>query len=153
MAISNVSPLARAYYEHYMGTQRGGSFPVFRGSPYQYGEGLGEVLRGTGKYLLPLVTTAAKTFLESASSEMGKDKSMKLSAAAKKALKPTFEATAGKIAEQIVGGDSDQAGSGKRRKRGRKGKRRAPQKLYKPPIRARRTRRKTRNLLSPKFNF
>lgn len=150
MAISNISPLARAYYEHYMGTQRGGAFPVFRGAPFQYGDGLGEILRSTSKYIVPLATTAAKAFLESASSEIDKNKNQKLSTVAKRALKPTLEAAAGKLAEQLTKEPGDQTGSGKRRGRRKK---RGARKLYKPPVRARRTRRKTRPLLRPGFNF
>lgn len=144
MATSNISPLAKAYYEHYMGLQRGGAFPVFRGAPYQYGNGLSEVLRDAGKFLVPLASTAAQKFLESAASELAENKDAKLSSAAKKALKPTLEATAGKIAEQILGAKNSQKGSGKRRRR------RARKSLYKGPSKKRR---KTRNLIHPGFNF
>ena len=73
-------------YCRYYRNQIGGSLPVFHGAD-QYGEGLGDILRGVFRFLLPIVSSAASKFITSQSS--GIDAGQSLSQAAKFAILPT----------------------------------------------------------------
>jgi len=53
---------SRHMYEDYYSQQVGGQVPVFRGSRYQRGHGLGSVLSGLfRRFVMPLFTTHGKT--------------------------------------------------------------------------------------------
>lgn len=109
---SKISPLAQTYLNHYIGAQSGsGAYPVFRGSPYQSGQGLGDILRSIGRFLLPIATTAASAFIDTASGALSEGKSLK--EASTYALRPTLKRTLESVGERI------QSGSGRRRKKER----------------------------------
>jgi len=70
----------------YYRNQIGGGLPVFHGAD-QYGEGLGDILRGVFRFLLPIASSAASKFITSTSS--GIDAGQSLTQAAKSAILPT----------------------------------------------------------------
>lgn len=90
------------------------SYPVFRGSSVQYGNGIGDIFKSIGRFLLPIFASSAKTFVQSAAQGMSEGHSLK--DAAKQALKPTMTSTVQDAGERIfkrfVG-----AGKGKKKKR------------------------------------
>ena len=75
MSIKNPEQLAALYLRHYR--QTGGSLPVFAGEPYQYGAGLGDVLRGALKSLLPIFTPIASRFITSTGESLCQGRSLK----------------------------------------------------------------------------
>lgn len=111
---ARLTPLGKSYDDHYS-QQRGGTFPVFRGGiGYQGGNGLSEILKSAGQFLLPIAASAAQKFVESTSDSLNKGKS--LSKSTKEALKPTLVDAAENITDKFF-----QNGSGKIRRRRRKG--------------------------------
>ena len=100
--------LHNAYLQHYK-NQAGGKFPVFRGTPYQRGEGLGDIFRAVLRFLAPVASSAATTFIKNAASRM--ETGEEVQDAAKGALKPAlFSGIARGVARAVTG-------KGKRRKR------------------------------------
>jgi hypothetical protein len=68
-----------------------GGMHVFRGAKYQYGDGLGDVLRGIGRFLLPIVGRVAHSFLGNFNSNISQGQSLKDAAVG--SIKPTLDAT------------------------------------------------------------
>ena len=103
----------RAFCNYY--SQSGGSFPVFVGSRYQHGAGLGDILRGIFRTIFPIiapiVSKTASTFISNAASGFNEGKSFK--DAAKDALAPTGEAL---ISGAMDAFKNRQKGSGKRKR-------------------------------------
>jgi hypothetical protein len=82
------------YYE----AQRGGELPVFRGGT-QSGAGLGDILRGIFRFLMPVALRGIQTFAGNtlAATQAG----VPLPLAAKTAIMPTISAVAGSAAPTI----------------------------------------------------
>ena len=76
----------RLYCRFYQ-NQIGGALPVFRGAPDQYGDGLGDILKGVFRFLLPIATSAASKFITTTSKNL--DTGHTLKEAAKAAILPT----------------------------------------------------------------
>jgi hypothetical protein len=76
----------KAFCRYYR-DQIGGALPVFHGSD-QYGDGLGDILRGVFRFLVPIAKSAASKFITSTSS--GLDIGQSLGQAAKSAILPTI---------------------------------------------------------------
>jgi len=106
MRSSNLSPdeaRLRAYCAHYQsqigsglrsfkgGQIGGGGLPSFQGTQYQHGNGIGDVLRGIFRTLIPIfgpiAANTASTFLTSAAQSIKEGKNLK--EATKSALMPT----------------------------------------------------------------
>jgi hypothetical protein len=94
--------------------QFGGAYmPVYSGESYQYGEGLGDILRGIGRFLLPIfapvAARAATSFINNASTGLSEGRN--IGDAAKAALLPTIGDTVNEAKDVIV--RRAQRGSGK----------------------------------------
>ena len=76
----------RKLYCQYYRNQIGGALPVFRGAD-QYGDGLGDILKGVFRFLLPIATSAASKFITTTSKNL--DTGHTLKEAAKAAILPT----------------------------------------------------------------
>ena len=128
MQTRSAEALARAYTSYYQGlasgSQRGGAIPVFRGKPYQYGNGLGAIFQSIFRTVFPIVApilglTAARFASETIG---GIQKGKRFGDAAKAALKPAGETLltgALKSLNPPMSMDetsSDQSGSGRKRK-------------------------------------
>ena len=91
---------AQALYLLYKNQYGGALYPVFRGGrQVQYGEGFGDIFKSIWKWVFPVVSSGAGTFLE----EMVKKKSEGLGwkEAAKSAIQPTITETISRGAEQV----------------------------------------------------
>ena len=68
-------PNTEDYIHHYQQTGAGSSYPVFRGTPYQAGYGIGNILSNVFKGLVPVLKrgalTAAKTAAKSGAQAIG----------------------------------------------------------------------------------
>ena len=125
MQTRSIEGLSHAYSSYYQGlasgSQRGGSIPVFKGAPYQYGDGLGTLFRGFLRSAIPIIApvaalTAARFAAETIS---GLRQGKKLSAAAGAALKPAGETLlTGALATLNPPKTIGQTGSGRKRKAG-----------------------------------
>lgn len=123
MQTRSAEALSHAYISYYQGlasgSQRGGSIPVFKGAPYQYGDGLGTLFRGFLRSAIPIIApvaalTAARFAAETIS---GLRQGKKLSAAAGAALKPAGETLlTGALATLNPPKTIGQTGSGRKRK-------------------------------------
>jgi len=84
--------------------QYGGYISVYAGSPYQYGNGLGDILRGIGRFLFPIIapiaSRAASSFISSTAGGLEEGKSFKDSALA--AIKPTISNTLESAKDQVM---------------------------------------------------
>lgn len=90
--------IIRPYTEHY---QRGaGILPAFTGTVYQEGNGLGDILKSVFRFMLPIVSSGASTFLKSAAQGLGEGKS--LGEAAKVSLAPMAKKLVGKTVRRVV---------------------------------------------------
>ena len=103
-----------SYIEHYR-AQVGGKLPVFRGSPFQRGEGLGDIFRAVLRFLLPVASTAATTFIKGTADELNQGATLK--DAAKGALGDTLRSGVGRAVERLTTGK----GRSKRKKTTSKG--------------------------------
>lgn len=132
-----------AMLNHYLNQSgRGvGQYPVFRGAQVQYGNGIGDIFRSIGRFLLPIFSSSAKTFVQSAAQGLSEGQSIK--EAAKQALKPTLSSAMSGTAEQVM---KKVSGEGKRRKRRGPKRRRAAKKqvIHKAPVYKGRGKRKGR---------
>ena len=93
-------PQAQALYLLYKNQYGGALYPVFRGGrQLQYGEGFGDIFKSIWKWVFPVVSSGAGTFLE----EMVKKKSEGLGwkEAAKSAIQPTIMESISRGAEQV----------------------------------------------------
>jgi hypothetical protein len=134
--------------------QGGYGMPVYQGGPYyyrQHGRGFGSILRGIGRFLLPILinggTTAAGAFMQ------GRKEGKTVGESIKGALGPAAGEALRSGAEQVDkfvrgggGGGGDQHGRGRRHGRRRHGRHqknvhRRPKKLYKTQSKHRRGRR------------
>lgn len=104
--------LYNAYLQHY-NIQAGGRYPVFRGTPFQRGDGLGDILRGAMRFLAPIASSIAKTFIKDTATGLSRGSNLKDSA--KSAIAPTFRAGVNRAIERAV------TGQGRRRRRRRVG--------------------------------
>ena len=139
-------PQARALYLLYKQQYGGALYPVFRGSrQLQYGEGFGDIFKSVWKYVFPVVSSTAGTFLQELVKKKGEGVDWKESA--KAAIKPTLMEAVSRGAEQVSKAidERKQSGSGRRRRRKRK------HNVYKGEQVAHR-KKKSRSKL-PKFNF
>ena len=122
-----LNPEAQKFYLLYHPQAGGALYPVFRGSRQaQYGEGFGDMFKSIWKWVFPVVSSSAGTFLQ----EMVKSKSegSNWKDAAKAAIKPTIFEGISRGAEQVSKAldqaKSSQEGSGRRKKRHRKNSKR-----------------------------
>ena len=90
--------LSRAYLNHYL-MQRGGDFPIFKGSRHQYGSGLGAILRAAGRFLIPIAARTVSKFARSAGE--GIDKGSSIGDATREALLPALGAAMSASDDQI----------------------------------------------------
>lgn len=100
-----------AFLRHYRG-QYGLGFPVYRGERFQSGNGLGNILSGIGRFLLPILVPSAQAFISATAQQMNKGLGIK--DAAKAALTPTWQTAALKTMEQV---NKRLTGKGRRRRR------------------------------------
>ena len=112
----DLPPKARAYYMLYKHHYGGAApFPVFRGSKQeQYGEGFGDVLQNIWRWIRPVISSAAGTFVSNLAQQ--KESGASWADAAKASIKPTITKSITSGAEQVSRA-LDQAGHGRRRKR------------------------------------
>ena len=147
----------RKLYCQYYRNQIGGALPVFRGSD-PYGEGLGDILRGVFRFLLPVAKSAASKFITTAA--QGIQKGSPLTQAAKSALLPTLGEAVWSVGKEALakhrgmesadqnvqvwqpGKVVDQTGKGR--------KRRTRRKATKKPAKKTTGRRKRKSTKSPK---
>lgn len=125
MATKYLHPYDRSqvdtFIRHYRNQHGLGGISVYRGSRLQSGAGLGNILASIGRFLLPIIAPVAKTFIGATMSGTSKGKSIK--EAAKEALKPTLSSALSATSKQIGRRMANkQQGSGRRRRRTRKGK-------------------------------
>ncbi len=79
------SQLCNTYLKYF---QQVGSFPVFEGARHQHGAGLGTVIKSVGRFLFPIVASAANSFL--GNTRRGVKRGHSIAGAAKAALMPTI---------------------------------------------------------------
>ena len=115
----------RAHYQR----GSGGAYPVFRGTPYQPGYGIGSVLSGAFKNILPVLkrtgAAAAKTLLKTGSEVLsdvleGKNIKSSLKERGIAGLKQVGRHVTGEIAQTLGGnveGVQQQTGGKRRRRR------------------------------------
>ena len=94
--------MSQSDYCRYYQSQRGGEIPVFRGGS-QSGAGIGDILRGIGRFLMPVALRGIGSF--AGHTLTGTASGMSLKNAAKAAIIPSLSAAVGL-------GSSDQSGSG-----------------------------------------
>ena len=97
--------MSQSDYCRYYRSQRGGEIPVFRGGS-QSGAGIGDILRGIGRFLMPVALRGIGSFAGHMLS--GTASGMSLKNAAKAAVIPSLSAAVGLGSS----GSSDQSGSG-----------------------------------------
>lgn len=108
-----IRPTANDYFRLYVQTG-GGSFPVFAGSPYQSGAGLGNIFKSIARFMFPVLLPTASTFIRSAAKGLEEGRDMK--SALRDSIGPTIKEALGSTITQIR---NRQSGSGKNRKRRR----------------------------------
>ena len=115
-------PQAQALYLLYKNQYGGALYPVFRGGrQLQYGEGFGDIFKSIWKWVFPVVSSGAGTFLEEMVKKKGECVGWK--AAAKSAIHPTIMETISRGAEQVSKAMDEskksQGGKGKKRRKRR----------------------------------
>jgi hypothetical protein len=97
---------SRPFTYHYGGGSYDPRYAVFKGERYQYGNGLGDILRGVGRFILPWVTRAASSFIGNLSENIQSGKDFKNAAigAASHTLSDTAEQAKEKIMARFQGG-------------------------------------------------
>ena len=126
MAHLHPSELSHKYLRYYE-QQSGGALPVFRGTPIQGGQGLGDIFRSVARFLLPIVApilgSVASKFVTTTSEGLNQGHSFRESA--KGAIGPTLSAGLSSASEQVMNRISGQSGSGRKRKAAPKKKKNA----------------------------
>jgi len=119
---------SRDMYDDYYSWQVGGEIPVFKGSRYQRGHGLGSVLGGLfRRFVIPLFTThdktlalnALRTGVDVAEDVLGSGKTLKESA--KKRVPEGIKRTAQNLIDQSQWGAGGENNSGTQEKKWKKG--------------------------------
>ena len=115
-------PQAQALYLLYKNQYGGALYPVFRGGrQLQYGEGFGDIFKSIWKWVFPVVSSGAGTFLEEMVKKKGEGVGWK--EAAKSAIQPTIMETISRGAEQVSKAMDErkktQEGKGKKRRKRR----------------------------------
>lgn len=108
------NPLGAAIFNHYIQQQGRGQFIPFQGGDFQYGNGIGDIFRSIGRFLLPILTSTAGGFIGSAAQGLSEGKSF--GEAAKQAIKPSIGAAVDSTSSQIM---NKVRGGGRKRKRRR----------------------------------
>ena len=104
-----------AYYELFRASQRGGTLPVYQGSPrYQSGQGFGDFFRGLLGIIIPVGLNVAKTFLGALGSSS--DQGVSPGEAFNAAIRPTLT-TALKSGVEQIGQYQDQRNLAKAQRR------------------------------------
>ena len=104
---------SRPFTYHYGGGSAGDPrYAVFRGERYQYGNGLGDVLRGIGRFILPWFVDTASGFIKGFSSNLQSGQTLKNSAIG--AVANTITDTADLAKSALM---SKMQGGGRKRKR------------------------------------
>ena len=95
----------------------GARLPVYHGERYQYGDGIGDIFRGIGRFLLPILSPIFSKGIGSfvSNTASGLSSGQSLGEAAQSAIKPTAIDTVNAAGERIV--RRIQTGQGRRRKR------------------------------------
>jgi hypothetical protein len=90
---------------------------VFKGERYQYGNGLGDILKGIGRFIFPWLISTASGFVNNVSQNLQSGKSLKNSAigAAADTITSTADQAKSKLLSTMQGG-----GAGRKRRRGKK---------------------------------
>lgn len=114
--------IKNAILNHYLAQSGRGNYPVFRGAPVQYGNGIGDIFRSIGRFLMPIFASSARTFLSTAAQGLTEGQTLK--EATKRAIKPTLTKAVEGTTDQVM---SKFSGQGRRRRR-RAGKRRTAKK-------------------------
>lgn len=96
-------PGRSAAYCQYYNRQQGGDIPIFRGT--QHGGGIGDVLRGILRFIVPVAMRGISTFATSTMS--AQDQGASLAEAARSALSPTLSA----ITSEFTGGGGGGGGN------------------------------------------
>ena len=130
-----MDPKVQFYYNYFRQQQRGGELAVFRGAP-QYGNGIGDILRGFFSRVFPVVLRGATSFLGAAS--RAADSGASPLDSVKAGLQP---GAAGLMSGAIDAFQKHQSGSGRKRLQNR-------QKVYKGHKKA-----KLDNSNLPKLNY
>ena len=95
-----------AYLKYYKRQVGAGDIILYRRAKLQQaqsGDGIGDVLRGVARFLLPLFFRGAKTFANE--TLRGTDQGMSIGEAAKNALRPTMDKVIGSAAKRFQGGN------------------------------------------------
>jgi len=114
-------PRSDAYYRAFK-TQGGGTFPVFRGYGGQGGQGIGDIFRAIGRFILPAVVSAGKSFLGAfgEAREGGQDIKESLKAALKPAAAAALSSTVSQLTAPAAEQATAPAQSGQGRKRSKR---------------------------------
>ena len=106
LAVAHILPImSQSVYCRYYQSQRGGEIPTFRGGS-QSGAGIGDMLRGLGRLLVPVALRGIGSF--AGHTLTGTANGLSLKNAAKAAIIPSLSAAVGLGSS----GSSGQAGSG-----------------------------------------
>ena len=105
---------SRPFTYHYGGcaVPNDPSYAVYRGERYQYGNGLGDVLRGIGRFILPWFVDTASGFIKGFSSNLQSGQTLKNSAIG--AAANTITDTADRAKSGLM---AKMQGGGRKRKR------------------------------------
>ncbi len=102
---------SRPFTYHYGGGSNDPAYAVYRGERYQYGNGLGDVLRGIGRFILPWFVDTASGFIKGFSNNLQSGQTLKNSAI--DAAANTITSTADKAKSALM---TKMQGGGRKRK-------------------------------------
>ena len=116
-----MDPQTNLYLQYYQ-AQTGGRLSAFEGARrVQVGNGLGDILRGIFRHVLPIAARGASTFLSQTLS--GRDGGLGWKEAAKSAIMPTAHNVVTQSLDKIGNAVQSQSGNGRTRLRARRRKR------------------------------